>query len=504
MNSMAEALWSLYRNQKAKGLRAAMRQTLQKMEKAGLNDAAWYNAMGELSLDERNPSLSLRFFQQACAKSDEGEYWLNQGHAHYALRDYTEAEKVYRHVLEKHSDDAHAMVNLCNCLIHRGQWDEAWAICEDGLKHTFAKPALWNTQGQIAYLRRQYSQALELFSQAYREAPDYIDALFNQANIEAKLGQRLAAIQHLEQCTRKDENYEGAYFNLALLYLEEMDYQKARTAVQKALSIHGNQVEYLHLLGRIYLLKNELKLARETFHKALRVQDDHIASTLGLARVMAQEAQEEEALSLVKRALAMPNLTPEDQKNALSVLLDLGQFALALMYCERAGEEAKSGLGLIHTLCLWKTGKVREAIARLENVLLEEGESVSALTLLGMMLREHGAAQLAEPRLRRALELDGGNPRLVTELALTFSQLERHEEAILCLQKALEIHPHHPDLLYNLACAQTKAGNRDDALVSLQKALESGFSDLDQLEHDPDMQSLRQLKAFSILIGETE
>jgi tetratricopeptide (TPR) repeat protein len=503
MNSMGDALWSLFRNQKAKGLRAAMRQTLRKMERAGLTDSAWFNAMGELALEEHNATLALRFFQQACTKSEVGEHWLNQGHALYALGDYPEAEKIYGGVLARFPEDVHALVNRANCLVRMERLEDAWMLCENGLSRTQARPALWNAQGQIAFLREDYSQALDLFRKAYREAPDYIDTLFNQANVEARLGRREEAIEHFEMCTRKDENYESAFHNQALLLFEIGRLKEAQKVIQKAMLLKPESAENMSLLAQIHFRAGDLKLAREVFRKALRIQEEHLPSLIGLARLVAQESQEDEALALVKRILNLPSLGIEDRKTTLSLLLDLSQFHLALLHCERASETDQEKLGLIHTVALWKTGKLREAIARMEKVLEQEGESSSALILLGMMLREQGAPQLAEPRLKRALELDEGDPRAASELALILLNLKRPLEAVQCLEEAIESHYGHADLLYNLACAQTRAGNRDDALTSLKMALENGFSDWDRLGRDPDMENLRHLHAFNALIGDS-
>lgn len=499
---MSEALWALFRNQKIKGLRAAMRQTLRKMERAGLTDAPWFNAMGELAMDEGNLNLALRFFQQACHKSEASEPWLNQGHALYAQGDFTSAEKIYSTVLARHPDDVHALVNRANCLIHLQKLDDAWELCEQGLKRSLARPALRNAQGQIAFLRGEYEQALSLFQQAYEEAPDYVDALFNQANVEVRLGQREKAMAHFDLCTRKDENFESAFYNRALLLFESGRAGEALQALQKALTLKPESPDSLHLQGRIHYSQGEMKLAREIFRKALRLHEDHLPSLIGLARVLAQETQHEEAVTLLKRILSLPALNPEDRKAALSVMLDLGQFNLALMHCERAADPAQNGLGLIHTVALWKTGKLREAIARMEKTLAVEGESLGSLTLLGMMLRENGALALAEPRLRRAQEMAPGDARVASELAMVHLGQDQVSEAMACLELTLKLQPENPDLLYNYACAQTRAGNRDDALTTLQKALESGFSDWDRLANDPDIQSLRQLKAFHALLGE--
>ena len=54
--------------------------------------------------------------------------------------------------------------------------------------------------------------------------------------------------------------------------------------------------------------------------------------------------------------------------------------------------------------------------------------------------------------------------------------------------------------LYNLACGYALLGRKDQALDRLREATEAGFSDVDQLEADPDLESIRDVPGFLDLV----
>ena len=54
---------------------------------------------------------------------------------------------------------------------------------------------------------------------------------------------------------------------------------------------------------------------------------------------------------------------------------------------------------------------------------------------------------------------------------------------------------------YNLACARAALGKPNDALYSLEQAVEQGFDDPSQLESDSDLEPLKQLERFQLLVS---
>lgn len=55
---------------------------------------------------------------------------------------------------------------------------------------------------------------------------------------------------------------------------------------------------------------------------------------------------------------------------------------------------------------------------------------------------------------------------------------------------------------YNLACSLARAGRSDEAIDALSRAILLGYDDLDHMESDPDLESIRQHPDFLALLGE--
>jgi len=77
--------------------------------------------------------------------------------------------------------------------------------------------------------------------------------------------------------------------------------------------------------------------------------------------------------------------------------------------------------------------------------------------------------------------------------------------AALCFElaaKASAGHPMNPGEYYNLACAYAIWGKEKDALKSLRLAVEKGFDDLELLESDKDLESLRATQHYAVIVEE--
>ena len=54
----------------------------------------------------------------------------------------------------------------------------------------------------------------------------------------------------------------------------------------------------------------------------------------------------------------------------------------------------------------------------------------------------------------------------------------------------------------NLACSFARAGRSDDAIDALSRAILLGYDDLDHMESDPDLESIRKHPDFLALLGD--
>lgn len=504
MDTMGTALWDLYENQKVKGLTGAMRQTLAKLEKSGQADAHWFNAMGEMAMLEKNFTIAVRFFRQALDEKDRPEYELNCGNALFYAGDYANARKVLSSYMEKHPDDVHGLVNLANCHLHLKELDRVKTLCGKGLEGRVAKAPLWNCLGQVAYLEGDYPHAWQYFDQAYSEAPEYIDALFNRANMAYHLGRGDEALRDFAQCLRKDENYVAAMLNSAVIRLERGEWQEGKESATRAIRLDPDSVEAHHVLGRLHLAAKEFRAARDVFRAALKLDPNNIAILLALAKLHIQEAEQDEAGAVLKRVLAKKNLHSEERLASLTLMMELGQNSQCIFYINNLPEdELTPDIRKILVFSLWKSGKIKDAIQHLEILMQKEGETAGTLALLGRMLTQSGADTLAEARYQRALELDPGAQGAGCELARMHLARGEGEKAVALLEGLLLQHPRDPDCLYNLACCHAKSRNFEESLHNLKLAMEAGFQDLDKISADEDLNYIRQFEEYNQLAAQT-
>lgn len=499
---MASALWDLFENQKLKGLSAAMRQTLLKIEKAGHADSRWCNAMGELALLERNYSTATRFFQQALDESGKPEYEVNLGNALFYAGDLGGCKRVLQAFLDKYPNDNHGLVNLANCHLRLGELQQAKSLCLKGLENKGAAAPLWNCLGEVANLEGDHGRAHDCFDRAYSDSPDYTDALFNRANMAYRLGRTEEALRDLELCIRKDENFEAALINAAIIHLELEDAAKGKIALAKALRLNPRSAEAHHLMGRMHLLGRDFRLARDAFRMALGVEAEHVSSLIAMARLHLQESEQDEARALLKQLLGRAFLAREEETAVLTLLLELQEHSLCIQHLQKTPDaDLEPSRRKMLILSLWKEGKTKAAIGHIEKLLASEGESAGTLALLGRMLAGSGAEGLAELRLRRALELDPGSQAAGFELARILMDRGEGPKAKAVLSTLLEHSPDDPDCLYNLACCLARQGSAEEGLKTLEKALEAGFEDLEKIGGDPDLKGIRQFKEFAQLTG---
>ncbi len=77
---------------------------------------------------------------------------------------------------------------------------------------------------------------------------------------------------------------------------------------------------------------------------------------------------------------------------------------------------------------------------------------------------------------------------------------KKHSETAETLTLAAEIRPDNPQLFFSIARAQALSRNRKDALEALKKAMEKGFTNLNELKNNPDLETVRGEAAYKQLI----
>lgn len=93
---------------------------------------------------------------------------------------------------------------------------------------------------------------------------------------------------------------------------------------------------------------------------------------------------------------------------------------------------------------------------------------------------------------------------LLVRLGELYARANRYEDALAINLRLIEIAPLDPIAHYNLACSQSRTGRLEDALKSLVRAVRHGYSEIDHLMQDPDMEDVRSHPVFPEILRMVE
>ena len=125
---------------------------------------------------------------------------------------------------------------------------------------------------------------------------------------------------------------------------------------------------------------------------------------------------------------------------------------------------------LEEALELLKSGKLRQGMEILENLVRKEPENVNILYNLGMCYSESGSFDKSINTLEKCVRLAPEHANALTALGFSYSRKGEHEKALAKLKLALEIDPNNFFALKNHGAVLAKLGSYDEAITSLEKA----------------------------------
>src|SRR6185369_2726387 len=294
-------------------------------------------------------------------------------------------------------------------------------------------------------------------------------------------GQYADAEKLLNKAAEKNESD----FVETLRYLGETQYeagkyQAAAETLRKALSLQGDDVVLLTLLGNSFVELADWNEAEQMIRRSLDINEkrygpEHpsVATDLNnLARLFFATDRLTNAELLMRRSLAIDenSFGAEDP----TVAIDLNNLAILLWATDRPAKAEPL---------------TRRALAIDEKCLGAEHPAVSRdLNTLGQLLQDTNQLAEAEPLMRRALAIDetsfgADHPTIairLNNLALLLEDMERFSEAEPLMRRALAIeeksfgadHPKVATALNNMAVLLLRTKRATDAEPLIRRALE--------------------------------
>jgi len=97
-----------------------------------------------------------------------------------------------------------------------------------------------------------------------------------------------------------------------------------------------------------------------------------------------------------------------------------------------------------------------------------------------------------EPGYEDVIELLGG----------LYTKTGRIADGLKMDRKLVKLQPDNATARYNLACSLALSKRKADALRALAEAVKLGYADYDWMSHDPDLESLKDVREFKAMLDQ--
>jgi serine/threonine protein kinase/Tfp pilus assembly protein PilF len=287
--------------------------------------------------------------------------------------------------------------------------------------------------------------------------------------------------------------------------------------------VHSPNVEAygFYLRGRQYFHQHRRKsheYARQMFERAIELDPEYALAHAGVADCCsflyqyfdASPGNLKRADAASSRALELaPGLAEAHASRGLAVSLS-ERFAEADVEFETAMKlDPKSfEAAYFYGRSCVAQGRNEDAARWFERAIAVRPDDYASIALLAGVyesLGEHDksiqSSRRAYDTARKHLELTPDDPRALYMGAMSLTALGESEKAREWNRRALAMDPDDPSVLYNIACAFATEQQPAEAISALTKALDNGFGHWKWIEHDVDLNSLRNLPAFAALLA---
>jgi protein O-GlcNAc transferase len=428
---------------------------------------------------------------------------LQQAITHHQSQRWSEAERLYRAILEVQPQHPDANHNLGVLVLQLNKPESALS---------YLKAALEINPGHLQFWR-SYLGAL-LAADRVIEARTALDAASGKLHKDDAQGLRAdferaalarsestkpdsasghpdatkllgAAVQHHQRgelreaellyrrILESDQNHCDALHLFGVLMHQRGNNEQAIAMIQAAIALNERSATFHANLGSALQSDGRLDEAIASFEEALALSPDLIGARYNLAYSLHRRGSLSEAISTYEQVvLQKPEMT-DALYNLANALRDAGRLAEAASRFEQLLRikpdclEALSNLGNI----LVQQGAIEAAAARYQEALRVDPSCVEALVNLGNLLMKQDQLDAASAHYERALAAKPDFAPALCGLGNIFLQKEKLDEASSFYRQAIASDPQLPEAVSNLGATLQRRGMLSEAIRCYEEVL---------------------------------
>jgi tetratricopeptide (TPR) repeat protein len=396
------------------------------------------------------------------------------------------AVQIYSGILRKYPDHADANYLLGVAAFERGLKEDAIAMIERAIESEPTNAAYYGKLGEILTLTGQIDKADWAYEKAADLSPEDVRFHIGRAQLLEKNGsidKALAQYHFIMDCW--DDAYE-AYYRAAAIEARLGQRIDARDHVKQALLINADFAES-HFLYALLIANDNSKIARKHFlaasQKSLTRSDFHLKAANKLYQLNDFDA----ALQALRAEI---KFSPENA-DAYTVMGDClyakNEFDGALLSYDRAVSSnpliAKAHAG--RAQCLLGLNQGPESVEAAERALQIDAKDWQNHVILGCSLRFEDRMQDALDAFSKAARLAPNKVAPAFEMAKTYKDSLDMESALHHIEESVALAPKDAEVLYAKSEILLQKGDLKEGFSLFEKRRElAGYHSLLPLKND--------------------
>ncbi len=391
--------------------------------------------------------------------------WLDQaGAVDSALQEYQSA-------LSLRPDIPEIRLALAKALFGLRKWDEA---LDQGLKIEPKSSQAWNFLGDCYSVLRRTDDAIFSYQKAVSLDSTDVHAYSNLTFLYHQQGE---VSQAISAWTRISEIYSfntGIRRRLASMLLENGRYDEAIDEYNKIIQLDSRDIQAWIGLGTAYQAKKEFGKAVETYEKAVRLNFYNVNLHKKLIPLYVFQRKMDK---LKKEMEAVHQLDPKDEENtkrlgSFYLLQEDYQTAESLFTRDLEKDSSNVMAHLFLGRVAFAQGDPVAARKSFRKVISLREMSSDGWVGLALTYTQEDSLDQAIMIYEQALERVTDKKNIYYPLGLTYNRVHKFELAISALERAMILQPDEPRILFALGTAYEREGRFDFAVSIFERLLE--------------------------------
>jgi tetratricopeptide (TPR) repeat protein len=256
------------------------------------------------------------YLEVLAARPDFIEAHNNLGEIYLRQDRLLEAEREFQKAIELHGEFALAYANLAEVYLKQNDLTRAADCVERALALDPEMTAAYNMKGNILRQSGQLEEAINYYKKALAKNPRNEKALYNLGLAASDLKRQDEAREYFLKAIGADPLFAEAYAGLGLSYLQGKNWEEAVRNFERARELGYRSPALYVNLSFAHLARKDWKEAEKAAGEALRLQPELAVAFNNLGIALAQQNRLKEAREALSRSL---ELNPLDRDSVLNL-----------------------------------------------------------------------------------------------------------------------------------------------------------------------------------------